>query len=71
MGEHCLKCSLWTLLLAGSWQKLQSSNEKPHWIKLDFDHFEVSDSEEEAEQAKAETTDKNKVKKGQDLSWLL
>ena len=55
---------------AGSWKRLQSSREKPHWIKLDFDHFEVSDSEEEEEQAGAERGDKNKVKKGQVCSQL-
>ncbi len=31
----------------GSWGKLQSEHSKPHWIKIDFDHFEVSDSEDE------------------------
>ena len=32
---------------AGAWPRLQSDNRKPHWIKTDFDHFEVSESEEE------------------------
>lgn len=35
---------------AGSWPRLQSDHLKPHWVKVDFDHFEVSDSEEEVEE---------------------
>ena len=34
-------------LKGGPWPKLQSEHSKPHWIKIDFDHFEISDSEEE------------------------
>lgn len=40
--------------LAGEWARLQSMNVKPHWIKLDFDHFDVSDDEEKEEDAKTQ-----------------
>ena len=35
---------------------------------MDFDHFEVSDSEEEEEPAKAEGNEKDQVKKGRSLA---
>ncbi len=39
--------------IEGTWPRLQSSNEKPHWISIDFTHWEYqndgSDDEEEAE----------------------
>ena len=35
------------VLLAGEWPKLQSAHIKPHWIKLDFDHYHMSEDEEE------------------------
>ena len=42
------------LKLAGEWVRLQSTNVKPHWIQLDFDHFDVSEDEEEEDDAKAQ-----------------
>ena len=42
--------SKWTA--EGVWPRLQSSHEKPHWISLDFSHFEYQHdgSEEEGEE---------------------
>ena len=36
----------------GVWPRLQSSHEKPHWIGVDFNHFEYphDESEEEGEE---------------------
>lgn len=42
----------------GVWPRLQSSQEKPHWLRVDFDHWEeLSDGENEAED---EDSDKEK-----------
>ncbi len=40
----------------GVWPRLQSSHEKPHWITLDFNHFEYQHdgSEEEVEEEEKE-----------------
>ena len=33
------------------WPRLQSSQEKPHWLRVDFDHWEdLSDDEEEEDE---------------------
>ena len=49
--------------LAGSWPRLQSSHHRPHWLKPDFDRWEVSESEEEEE----EDTEKSKEEKMKEL----
>lgn len=36
-------------LPAGEWPRLQSSNQRPHWIMPDFDRWQMEDSEEEKE----------------------
>ena len=42
------------------WPRLQSSHEKPHWIRTDFEHWEYlresgeEDSEEEQEEEQGE-----------------
>ncbi len=39
-----------TCVVEGVWPRLQSSHEKPHWISLDFNHFEYQhDGSEEEE----------------------
>ena len=45
--------------LAGEWSKLQSTHVKPHWIKIDFDHFEISDNETEDEEKQMEKVIRN------------
>ena len=31
------------------WPRLQSSQEKPHWLRVDFDHWEDLSDDEEGE----------------------
>ena len=53
-----------TLMLffsAGEWSKLQSSHVKPHWIKVDFDHFHVSEDEDDEDNDKMEELMKRKA----------
>ncbi len=39
--------------LAGQWPRLLSTTERPHWLRVDFDHWEDEDgSEEEDEEEK-------------------
>lgn len=43
------------LVAEGVWPRLQTSHEKPHWISLDFNHWEYQnegsdESEEEGEE---------------------
>ena len=45
LDQEINKCMC--VLLAGEWPKLQSAHIKPHWIKLDFDHYHMSEDEEE------------------------
>ena len=47
----------YTFILEGVWPRLQSAHEKPHWISLDFDHWEYQHeegSEEEEEEGDGE-----------------
>ena len=43
------------------WPRLQSSQEKPHWLRVDFDHWEeLSDGGEEGEEEEDETEGEKK-----------
>lgn len=43
------------------WPRLQSSQEKPHWLRVDFDHWEeLSDGGEEREDEEDETEGEKK-----------
>ncbi|XP_011404907.1 PREDICTED: very-long-chain (3R)-3-hydroxyacyl-CoA dehydratase-like [Amphimedon queenslandica] len=46
---------------SGEWSKLQSSHVKPHWIKLDFDHFHISEDEDDEDNDKMEELRKRKA----------
>ena len=49
-----------------TWPRLQSSLEKPHWISVDFDHFEYQDDsepEDEDEKGQAESMDPEKLER--------
>lgn len=45
-------------LVARSWPRVQSTHQKPHWIHVDFEHFE--DEEDEEEEEKEEEVDPEK-----------
>ena len=53
-----------TIIVEGVWPRIQSSLEKPHWISLDFSHWEYQDegSEgEEKDEEKERTMDPKKI----------
>ena len=44
-----------SLFVAREWPRLQSTLERPHWLRVDFDHWEdLSDGEEEEEEEEEE-----------------
>ena len=49
-------------IVARSWPRVQSAHQKPHWIHVDFEHFEdeEDEEEEEKEEEKEEEVDPEK-----------
>lgn len=47
------------LFSVNEWPRLLSSLERPHWLRIDFDHWEdLSDREEESEGEREEERDR-------------
>lgn len=45
--DHCCARLANFLCVANKWPRLQASQERPHWIRLDFDLFEGQEESEE------------------------
>ena len=41
------------------WPRLQSSLEKPHWLRVDFEHWEDLSDEEDGKEEKREKEDRD------------
>ena len=59
-GTMCPIVLKWCIIniVARSWPRVQSAHQKPHWIHVDFEHFE--DEEDEEEEEKEEEVDPEK-----------
>lgn len=42
------------------WPRLQSSQEKPHWVRIDFDHWEELSDGEDGDKEGGDGEDSNK-----------
>ena len=52
LGSPLSMCHMYA---AYAWPRLQSTLEKPHWLRVDFDHWEeLSDGDEEEEEGEGE-----------------
>ena len=55
----------------GVWPRLQSSHEKPHWITLDFNHFEYQhDGSEEEDGVEDEEKEIDPELRKKMVCWL-